>query len=66
MINAREYKRLRAVARRVIKEAKRCSWREFCSTLGLETPVRQLWSAVRKIQGYIKADQYLCNGKEIL
>ena len=29
IFNAIEYKRLRAVARRVIKEAKRCSWRKF-------------------------------------
>ena len=55
MFNATEYKRLRAVARRVIKEAKRCSWRKFCGTLGPETPVRQLWSAVRKLSGVYKS-----------
>ncbi len=46
LINAMEYKRLRAVARRVIKDAKRNSWRKFCNTLGTETPVWKLWSAV--------------------
>ena len=54
MINVRDYKRLRAVARRVIKGAKRCSWREFCGTLGPETPVRQLSSAVCKMSGAYK------------
>ena len=55
MFNSTEYKRLRAVARRVIKEARKCSWRKFCGTLGPETPVRQLWSAVRKMAGVYKS-----------
>ena len=55
MFNSTEYKRLRAVARRVIKEARKCSWRKFCCTLGPETPVRQLWSAVRKLSGVYKS-----------
>lgn len=29
------YKKLRAKARRVIKETKRESWRKFCSSLGM-------------------------------
>jgi len=49
-----EYKRLRAVARKVIKTAKRNSWRTFCGTLGPETPVRYLWSAVRSMSGIYK------------
>ena len=55
MLNPTEYKRLWAVARTVIKEGKRCNWREFCGTLGPETPVRQLWSAVRKMSGVYKS-----------
>ena len=55
MFNATEYKRLRAVARRVIKEAKRCSLRKNCGTLGPETPERQLGSAVRKMSGVYKS-----------
>lgn len=54
MINVMEYKRLRAVARRVIKDAKRNSWRKFCNTLGPETPVRKLWSAVHRMSGICK------------
>jgi len=54
LVNVIEYKRLRAVARRAIKDAKRNSWRKFCSTLGPETPVRHLWSAVRRMSGLYK------------
>lgn len=54
LINAMEYKRLRAVARRVIKDAKRNSWRKFCSVLSPETPVRKLRSAVRRLSGIYK------------
>lgn len=46
-INAMEYMHLRAVARRVIKDTK-------SNTLGPETPVRQLWSAVCKMSGIHK------------
>ena len=45
------YKKFRGVARRVIKEAKKGSWRRFCGTLGPETPVGDLWSAVHWMAG---------------
>lgn len=45
------YKRLRARARRVIKEAKKESWRKFCGTIGVETTVGQLWGMVHKMTG---------------
>ncbi|KAL7390520.1 hypothetical protein ABVT39_022758 [Epinephelus coioides] len=49
--NVIEYKRLRALARKVVKEEKRSSWRKYCDTIGPETPVGQLWSAVYKMSG---------------
>ena len=52
--NIVEYKRLRAVARKVIKEEKRNSWRAFCEQIGPETPLGQLWSAVHKMSGVYK------------
>ena len=52
--NVIEFKRLRALARRVIKEEKRNSWRVFCEKLGPETPVGQLWSAVHRMSGMYK------------
>lgn len=54
LVNVMEYKQLRAVARTVIKDAKRNSCREFCGMLGPETPVWHLWSAIVECQGYIK------------
>ena len=54
LVNAIEYKRLRAVARRIIKDAKRNSWRKFCGTLGPETPVGHLWSAMHRMSGVYK------------
>ena len=45
------YKKFRGVARRVIKEAKKGNWRRFCGTLGPETPVGDLWSAVHRMAG---------------
>lgn len=42
LVNAMEYKCLRAVARRVIKDAKSNILRKFSGTLGPETPVRHL------------------------
>lgn len=49
-----EYKRLRAEARRAIKNAKINSWQSFCETLWPETPVRHLWTAVHKMSGVYK------------
>lgn len=49
--NLIQYKRCRALARRVIKSAKRDSWREYCSSLSGDTPISQLWSTVRRMNG---------------
>ena len=46
-----QYKRLRVVARRVIKIARRNSWRRFCEMIG---PERHLWSAVHRMSGLYK------------
>lgn len=49
--NVMEYKKERAVARRVIKNAKRDSWRSFCGTLSPETPIKQLWMIIHRMSG---------------
>lgn len=46
-----EYKRLRAKARKVIKEAKKESWRKFCGTIGAETTIGQVWGMIHKMAG---------------
>lgn len=46
-----EYKRRRAEARRVIKQAKKESWQKYCGTLGAQTPVGKMWGMIRRMAG---------------
>ena len=45
------FKIARAKARRVIKESKRLSWRQYVSGLNSGTSVKKTWDMIRKIQG---------------
>ena len=45
------FRKARAHARRVLKEARRSSWIKYVSTLTAETPLTQVWNRVRKISG---------------
>ena len=47
-----EYKRLRAKAKRVTKEAKKQSWRHFCCKLGADT--NKIWSLVHRMTGFFQ------------
>lgn len=49
--NLIEYKRKRARARKIIKIAKRNTWRDFCSTIGRERDVSHVWNVLRKMSG---------------
>ena len=49
-----EYQRKKAMARKVIKEAKKESWRQFCSTIGRETTLNKMWMMVKKMIGKYK------------
>lgn len=49
--NLVRYKYCRALARRTIKSAKRNSWREYCASLAGDTPISNLWSTVKKMNG---------------
>lgn len=49
--NLVRYKFCRALARKVVKSAKKSSWREYCASLSGDTPVYQLWSTVRRMNG---------------
>lgn len=49
--NSIYFKLCRAKARKTVKEAKRKCWRDFCGTLGSDTPVRQVWSRIHKMSG---------------
>lgn len=46
-----EYKKAQAKAKRVICEAKRKYWRDFCSNIGSEIKVSEVWGMIRKMGG---------------
>jgi len=46
-----DYQKKRAAARRVIKNAKRKAWQEFCNTIGRETGMHVVWRMIRKMNG---------------
>ncbi len=35
----------------IIKNAKREGWREFCSTIGKDTPMDKIWNMLRNMSG---------------
>ena len=45
------YKKYRALARLVIKTAKRNSWRDFVSTKTRDTPTTKIWNFVKRLKG---------------
>ena len=47
--NVVHYKRTRANARRVLKEARRVSWRHYVSSINSGTPLSLVWDKVRKV-----------------
>lgn len=49
--NLLKYKKLQAEVRRVVKKAKRESWRNFCGKIGRTTPISNVWGMIRKMKG---------------
>ena len=49
--NAVAFRKARAFARRVVKEAKAVSWRNYVSSLNRFTPTTQVWTRVKRIAG---------------
>ena len=50
-----EYKRSKAVATKVIKKAKRSSWRSFCSSLSYKTKLGKVWKVIKGINSVNKS-----------
>ena len=46
-----DFKKLRAKARRTLKEEKRKCWQEFVSSINSRTSLKSAWSKMRKIEG---------------
>ena len=50
-INQALFRAARAMARRVVKESKKNSWKSFTSRINSRTSVKKTWDMVRKISG---------------
>ena len=46
-----QYKKTQAIVRRVIRTSKRNYWREFCSNIGEDIEINEVWSMIRKMGG---------------
>ncbi len=46
-----QYKRAQAVVKRTVRQAKRASWRNFCSQIGRTTPVGEVWGMIKRMGG---------------
>lgn len=42
------YKKQDAIVKKITKEAKRNSWRQYCASLNKNTPMKQVWHKLRK------------------
>src|SRR6218665_3396069 len=51
LVDAEEYMRIKGVTQKVIKNAQRDSWREYCSGLNDRTKIGQVWVTLRKMSG---------------
>ena len=49
--NIIELRRTTAKAKRTIKKTKRETWRKFCESVTSETPTKQIWDMVKKLNG---------------
>ena len=45
------YKKAQAVVRRMVRQAKRASWRNFCNKIRRPTPVGEVWGLIKKMGG---------------
>ena len=51
LTNTIDLRRCTAKAKKIIKKTKRETWRKFCSTITSETPTKQIWDMVKKLNG---------------
>ena len=49
--NLMDYQRKKAQTRRVIKGSKKNAWREYCSTIGREVKLGDVWQMLKKMSG---------------
>ena len=46
-----EYRRCKGIAQKVIKEAKKASWRNYCGTLNTRTKMSEIWRTTKRMSG---------------
>lgn len=51
MENKIEYKRLRAIARRTIKNNKTQSWLTYLNSINFQIPIKEMWNKIKAIEG---------------
>ena len=51
LTNRQAYYKLKGVAQRVVKDAKKQHWREYCNTLDKTLKIGKIWKTVKKISG---------------
>lgn len=56
--NLIKYKKAQAIVRKTIKEAKKQSWRKYCSKIGRSTPIEEIWGMIKSMRGIKKEWQY--------
>lgn len=53
-----EYKMIQAQVKKVVRKAKRISWREYCNKICRTTPVGEVWGMIRTMRGIRRDWQY--------
>ena len=51
LIDRQAYYKLKGVAQRIVKDAKKQHWRYYCSTLDKTSKIGKVWKAVKKMNG---------------
>ncbi len=61
-----QYKYAQPIVRKTIRQAKRMYWRNYCSSIGNTTPIGEVWTMIKKMEGERRDWSYpvLCNGNE--
>ena len=54
-VNAIEFRRARAAARRTMRAAKKASWRAYVSSLNRFTPTSRIWERIKRISGQLSS-----------
>lgn len=49
--NLMDFKRAQSKVKRVVREAKRKYWREFCGKIGAEVKVGDVWNMIKRMGG---------------